>query len=270
MNNLIYREEKNIDVDEPVIFENKTDSDFEVSAGIVFRKSGLYDVSIVGRRTIISKVAERKERMMPKFDPLRFIADHAGLSLADAISEAYRQGQQDAQHIFGANDGDTISRQAAKLKVAGVIWEDGDSCDDFHDKCVDCLDDVPPTLPESYKVKLKAIADELSEKFAYMNTCLNERDVILGYLGVKRCCEIHCNTDCTNTKCESHPLSPAQPEPLTDKEQRIFLAAMGREEKVCKQVDEECRDCREPYEDSLVRTCHEITRKVKGALWDGN
>lgn len=62
-------------------------------------------------------------------------------------------------------------------------------------------------------------------------------------------------------------LPPAQPEPLTDKEQRIFLAAMGREEEVCKQVDEECRDCREPYEDSLVRTCHEIIRKVKGALW---
>ena len=59
----------------------------------------------------------------------------------------------------------------------------------------------------------------------------------------------------------------AQPELLTDKEQRIFLAAMGREEKVCKQVDDEWRDCREPYEDSLVRTCHEITRKVKGALW---
>lgn len=63
------------------------------------------------------------------------------------------------------------------------------------------------------------------------------------------------------------PLPSVQPEPLTDKEQRIFLAAMGREEKVCKQVDDECRDCREPYEDSLVRTCHEITRKVKGALW---
>ncbi len=61
--------------------------------------------------------------------------------------------------------------------------------------------------------------------------------------------------------------SLAQPEPLTDKEQRIFLAAMGREEKVCEQVDAECRDCREPYEDSLVRTCHEIIRKVKGALW---
>lgn len=56
-------------------------------------------------------------------------------------------------------------------------------------------------------------------------------------------------------------------ERLTDKEQRIFLAAMGREEKVCKQVDEEFRDCREPYEDSLVRICHEIIRKVKGVLW---
>lgn len=60
----------------------------------------------------------------------------------------------------------------------------------------------------------------------------------------------------------------AQPEPLTDKEQRIFLAAMGREEKVCKQVDDESRDCRELYEDSLVRVCHEIIRKVKAALWE--
>ena len=62
-------------------------------------------------------------------------------------------------------------------------------------------------------------------------------------------------------------LPSAQPEPLTDKEQRIFLSAMEREEKVCKQVDDECRDCRESYEDSLVRICREILRKVKGALW---
>ena len=58
-----------------------------------------------------------------------------------------------------------------------------------------------------------------------------------------------------------------RPEQLSDKEQRIFLAAMSREEKVCKAVDEEWRDCREPYEDSLVNVCSEITRKVKGALW---
>ena len=60
-------------------------------------------------------------------------------------------------------------------------------------------------------------------------------------------------------------LQSAQTEPLTDKEQRIFLAAMGREEKVCEEVDRNY--VREPYEDSLVRVCKEIRRKVKGALW---
>lgn len=54
-------------------------------------------------------------------------------------------------------------------------------------------------------------------------------------------------------------------EPLTDKEQRIFLAAMAREEKVCEEVDRNY--VREPYEDSLVNACKEIRRKVKGALW---
>ena len=73
--------------------------------------------------------------------------------------------------------------------------------------------------------------------------------------------------DKTLAKTMIESLPSAQPEQLTDKEQRIFLAAMGREEKVCKQVDEVCRDCREAYEDSLVKTCHEIIRKVKGALW---
>lgn len=52
---------------------------------------------------------------------------------------------------------------------------------------------------------------------------------------------------------------------LTDKEQRIFLAAMAREEKVCEEVDRNYT--REPYEDSLVSICREIERKVKGALW---
>ena len=56
-------------------------------------------------------------------------------------------------------------------------------------------------------------------------------------------------------------------EPLTDKEQRIFLAAMEREREVCKQVDDEWRDSREPYEDTLVHVCREIERKVKGVLW---
>jgi hypothetical protein len=55
-------------------------------------------------------------------------------------------------------------------------------------------------------------------------------------------------------------------EPLTDTEQRIFLAAMGKEEMVCKEVDEKYSD-REPYEDSLASVCRSIERKVKRALW---
>ena len=54
-------------------------------------------------------------------------------------------------------------------------------------------------------------------------------------------------------------------EPLTDKEQRIFLAAMERERKVCKEVDDQYTH--EPYEVLLTKVCSEIERKVKKALW---
>lgn len=60
-------------------------------------------------------------------------------------------------------------------------------------------------------------------------------------------------------------LPAARPDPLTDKEQRIFLAAMAREEKICEEVDRNY--VREPYEDSLMGVCKEIRRKVKDALW---
>ena len=66
---------------------------------------------------------------------------------------------------------------------------------------------------------------------------------------------------------EIEQLPPIQPEiePLTDKEQRIFLAAMGRERKVCKEVDDQYTH--EPYEVLMTKVCDEIKRKVKGALW---
>ena len=54
-------------------------------------------------------------------------------------------------------------------------------------------------------------------------------------------------------------------EPLTDKEQRIFLAAIERERKVCKEIDDQYTH--EPYEELLTKVCYEIERKVKGALW---
>lgn len=57
----------------------------------------------------------------------------------------------------------------------------------------------------------------------------------------------------------------AEPEPLTDEEKRIFLAAMAREEKVCKEADRNYT--RAPYEESLMSICKSIKRKVKDALW---
>lgn len=60
-------------------------------------------------------------------------------------------------------------------------------------------------------------------------------------------------------------LPSAQPEPFTDEEKRIFLAAIWKEEKVCWKVDRNCM--REPHEVRLMHVCREIIRKVKGALW---
>lgn len=59
-------------------------------------------------------------------------------------------------------------------------------------------------------------------------------------------------------------LPSAQPEKLTDKEQRIILSAMCRETRLCKEVDEKY-----PVEekDTLEFVCKEILRKVKKALW---
>ena len=87
---------------------------------------------------------------------------------------------------------------------------------------------------------------------------------------INHICPVDTEYDCTlldrvNVRCILSELPSAQPEPLTDKEQRIFLAAMEREEKVCEEVDRNY--VREPYEDSLMRVCKEIRRKVKGALW---
>lgn len=53
-------------------------------------------------------------------------------------------------------------------------------------------------------------------------------------------------------------------EGLTDVEQRIFLAAMSREEKVCRQIDEDNKDGI-----NLVSVCHSIKSKVKkSSLWE--
>ena len=44
---------------------------------------------------------------------------------------------------------DAISRQAAKLKLTKIAWEVGDTWGDVHDKCVDCLDELPSVMQKS-------------------------------------------------------------------------------------------------------------------------
>ena len=117
---------------------------------------------------------------------------------------------------------------------------------------------------EALDMAIEALSQESSEDVISRQAAID---------AINHICPVDTEYDCTlldrvDVRYVLSDLPSAQPEPLTDKEQRIFLAAMGREEKVCKQVDEECKDCREPYEDSLVGVCHEIIRKVKAALWE--
>lgn len=68
---------------------------------------------------------------------------------------------------------------------------------------------------------------------------------------------------CINVIENSSIVDSGSIESLTDDEKRIFLSAMSREEKVCKEIVGLHSDQRT----DLVRICHEITRKVKEALW---
>ena len=111
---------------------------------------------------------------------------------------------------------DTIYRQAAIDAAEKESQADGAYGYMDTKSIVDLLNNLPSAQPETYKEKLKEIADKLSEKFAYLNTCPNERDIILGYLGVERPRVMHCDTDCIITKCECNhhytKLPSAQPE----------------------------------------------------------
>ena len=50
--------EQLVNANEPVVFVNNTDSSFEIGTGIIFRKSGLYEVSVVGNRITVTKVSD--------------------------------------------------------------------------------------------------------------------------------------------------------------------------------------------------------------------
>lgn len=97
-----------------------------------------------------------------------------------------------------------------------------------------------------------------------MSDLISRQDVIKLIMTEGLYCDTDTDKECSAEKIKALP--SAELEPLTDPEQRIFLAAMGREMEVCKEFDEQY-PYKEPYKDSLVRVCREIERKVKSVLW---
>lgn len=46
---------------DPIVFKNNCEYSFDVDTGIIFHKSGIYEVSIVGNITTVSKVMDRNQ-----------------------------------------------------------------------------------------------------------------------------------------------------------------------------------------------------------------
>ena len=118
-----------------------------------------------------------------------------------------------------------LNPQQEKLSSYNQGWNN--ALDEYSDR----IKALSSAEPESFEDERKKIADALSEKMAYMNTCLNERDIILSYLGVKRPIGTHCNSDCRNEKCESYhyatkELPSAGPERMKGKWIRITQGTM--------------------------------------------
>ena len=118
------------------------------------------------------------------FDPLRFIADHAGMALVDAISEAYRQGQQDAQRVPDTNDGDTISRYAAIDEICDIrCGKSRFDCESYKNRnyISDCdyirsLLNLPSAQPEIVRCEdcehlKKWRSEESAKKFGQIYEC---------------------------------------------------------------------------------------------------
>lgn len=54
-------EEKIVSKNKPHVFVNHTTSSFDVDMGVVFHKSGIYKVSLLGKRTIVSEITGSKD-----------------------------------------------------------------------------------------------------------------------------------------------------------------------------------------------------------------
>lgn len=80
MADFVVKKQELIGNDQKVVIENQTDSSFDVGTGIIFHKSGLYEVSILGNKITISQAAERVENEWILCEDTKDIPDHAILA----------------------------------------------------------------------------------------------------------------------------------------------------------------------------------------------
>lgn len=81
-----------VNENKPIIFKNETDSDFNVGVGIVFRKSGIYEISINDKTTTVTKILERKtmedrqvslKQMLDTIDEMPVMKDNNGMEFIE-------------------------------------------------------------------------------------------------------------------------------------------------------------------------------------------
>ena len=76
------------------------------------------------------------------------------------------------------------------------------------ESCENCISrrEASSVTPKPDNDLRESIASAVDDKMGYLNTCLNERDIILGIIRGKRYdTKSHCERDCNNTDCKSHP-----------------------------------------------------------------
>jgi len=82
---------------------------------------------------------------MSNFNPLDFIANHAGMNIADAIKEAYEQGKKDAQERKTGHWHDRYYSDITKIVCSECQHEfsyDADTGESDYNYCPNCGTDM--------------------------------------------------------------------------------------------------------------------------------
>ncbi len=140
------------------------------------------------------------------------------------------------------------------------------------EKCDDCdLNYAQGAIGEQQEALKEVISALQVQELSELKNNMDKKEILDGLYEIKnwKCggdAKMHAVIEAAIKALEVQFEVPSA-EPLTDTEQRIFLNAISREEEVCRKVDAEWGEGDEECEINLVHVCHEIVRKVKGALW---